>query len=264
VTRRVVSRGYDPRDFVVFAYGGAGGMHAAMYAEEANIPQVVVPSLAGTFSALGVATAPLLHTRLKHDFAPIPMPKDRFLENFRVLEEEVVARLERDGVDEGSRTITYTLEMRYGVQVHTVQLDIPRDVYLAADFDRIGSDFDAAYDKLYGKGSGYADAGRFVTGFIVKGYGQLPIPERAASSGNQKDASAALSGARPAYFDDGFTDAAIYRYDELEAGNEIDGPAIVEAVETTIVVPPGRRATVDPYLNVRIQTGSTNGGAPRV
>ncbi|MEA2465995.1 MAG: N-methylhydantoinase, partial [Thermoleophilaceae bacterium] len=143
VTRRVVSRGHDPRDFTVFAYGGAGGMHGAFYAAEANIPQVVVPSLAGTFSALGVSTAPLLHTRSRHDFAPIPMPKERFLENFRVLEEEVVGRLERDGVAEADRTVTYTLEMRYGVQVHTVQLDIDRETYLAADFDKISTDFDA-------------------------------------------------------------------------------------------------------------------------
>lgn len=264
VTRRVVSRGHDPRDFTVFAYGGAGGMHGAFYAAEANIPQVVVPSLAGTFSALGVSTAPLLHTRSRHDFAPIPMPKDRFIENFRGLEEEVIGRLERDGVAEADRSITYTLEMRYGVQVHTVQLNIDRDTYLAADFDKISTEFDAGYDKLYGKGSGYADAGRFVTGFIVKGYGQLPIPAREAASGSQKDASAALAGSRQAYFGSAFQDSAIYRYDELEAGNEILGPAIIEAAETTIVVPPSRVASVDPYLNVRIQTGSTNGGAPRV
>jgi N-methylhydantoinase A len=192
------------------------------------------------------------------------MPKDRFLENFGLLEEEVIGRLERDGVAEADRSITYTLEMRYGVQVHTVQLDIERDTYLAADFDKISSEFDAGYDKLYGKGSGYADAGRFVTGFIVKGYGQLPIPERAARNGGAKDATAALAGSRQAYFGSGFQDSAIYRYDALEAGNEIHGPAVIEAAETTIVVPPSRVATVDPYLNVRIRTGSANGGAPRV
>jgi N-methylhydantoinase A len=154
--------------------------------------------------------------------------------------------------------------MRYGVQVHTVQLDIDRETYLAADFDRISAEFDAGYDKLYGKGSGYADAGRFVTGFIVKGYGQLPIPERQATNGGAKDAAAALEGSRQAYFGRGFHDSAIYRYDALQAGNEIHGPAVIEAVETTIVVPPNRIASVDRYLNVRIRTGSTNGGAPSV
>jgi N-methylhydantoinase A len=260
VTARVLSRGYDPRDFVVFAYGGAGGMHGAFYAEEASIPEVVVPALAGTFSALGVATAPLLHTRLRHDFFRIPMSDNRFRENFRALEEEVVARLERDGVSEADRAITYTLEMRYGAQVHTVQLDITRDAYLEADFDRIGLEFDLSYDKLYGQGSGYADAGRFVTGFIVKGYGQLPVPDRRPATHHAHDPSAAHAGTRPAFFGESLHETAIYRYDDLRAGNEIEGPAVIEAAGTTIVVPPSRRASVDPYLNVRIQTGATNGG----
>lgn len=260
VTARVLSRGYDPRDFVVFAYGGAGGMHGAFYATEASIPEVVVPALAGTFSALGVATAPLLHTRRRHDFSPIPMPAGRFRENFQLLEQDVIRRLERDGVPEVDRTITYTLELRYGAQVHTVQLDIDRATYLGADFDRIGLDFDAAYDKLYGRGSGYAEAGRFVTGFIVKGYGQLPLPDRFPASHHTTDPSQAHAGTRRAYFDDSVRQVNIYRYEDLRAGNEIEGPAIIEAAGTTIVVPPSLRASMDPYLNVRIRTGSTNGG----
>ncbi len=260
VTARVQSRGYDPRDFVVFAYGGAGGMHGAFYAAEANIPEVVVPALAGTFSALGVATAPLLHTRQRHEFSPIPMPEQRFTENFRVLEEEVVARLRRDGVSSADRTITYTLQMRYGAQVHTVDLDIDRATYLRPDFARIGGDFDAAYERLYGQGSGYADAGRFVTGFVVKGYGQLPVPARPPVVGDGKDPRAARVGTRPAYFAPGVQDTSIYRYEDLGVGNEVDGPAVIEAAGTTIVVPPTRRATIDSYRNVRILIGSRNEG----
>jgi len=259
VTRRVVSRGFDPRDFVIFAYGGAGGMHGAFYAAEAAISEVVVPSLAGTFSALGVATAPLLHTRLKHDFGPIPGDSDQLISNFVELEKEVQAMLERDGVDEADRTISYSMEMRFGVQVHTVQLPVSVETWRSADFARIADDFDALYDKLYGKGSGFADAGRFVTSFMVEGYGRLPIPDRAPAEGQTREAESALVGTRSAYFDGSFVDTAIYRYDEIIVGDQIEGPAIIEARETTIVIPPASAARVDEFLNVRITTSKANG-----
>ncbi|MEA2330767.1 MAG: N-methylhydantoinase [Thermoleophilaceae bacterium] len=256
ITRRVVSRGYDPRDFVVFAYGGAGGMHGAFYAAETDIPEVVIPALAGTFSALGVTTAPLLHTARRHDFAPIPMDADRFVENFRELQGEVVAMLERDGVPEKDRTLVYALDMRYGVQVHTVRLVISPETCFAADFETIREEFDATYEKLYGKGSGYGDAGRFATAFIVEGYGRLAIPSRAPSTGEAKDPSPAFAETRDLFFDGSFVKGSIYRYGALRAGNEIPGPAVIEAPETTIVVPPDRLAWVDPYLNVRIGTAA--------
>jgi N-methylhydantoinase A len=192
------------------------------------------------------------------------MDAERFRGNFRELEAEVVARLERDGIAEQARTISYTIEMRYGVQVHTVRLTIDRDLYLSADFDRIATDFDAAYDKLYGKGSGYADAGRYVTSFTVEGAGQLPIPARAASTnGSSGRGAVSTSGTRNAYFGDGFHDTTVHRYDQLHAGDKIAGPAIIEATETTIVVPPGSSAALDEYLNVRIKTASRNGGTDR-
>jgi N-methylhydantoinase A len=259
VTRRVVSRGFDPRDFVVFAFGGAGGMHGAFYAAEADIAEVVVPSLAGTFSALGVTTAPLLHTVLKADFAPIPMAADRFRSNFEELEAQVGAMLDRDGIAKEDRTIAYTVEMRYGVQVHTVQLPVPKEVWETANFAYVEREFDALYDKLFGKGSGYAAAGRFITSFKVEGYGRLPIPERAAAAGAATSVHEARVGSREAYFEGAFVETSLYRFDDATVTGTIEGPAIVEAPETTIVIPPGCSAVVDEYLNVRISTAKRNG-----
>ena len=174
LTRRVVARGHDPRDFVLFAYGGAGGMHCAFYGAEAGVREVIVPAHSGTFSAVGVATAPILHNRRTNDFAPMPMDPERFNANFRQLRKEIVAELDQDAVDQ--REIVYALEMRYGDQVHTVRLEISEAEYDADGLEDVSTQFDREYESLYGRGSGYKEAGRFVTGFTVDGYGSSRSP----------------------------------------------------------------------------------------
>lgn len=252
VSGRVVSHGYDPRDFVLFAYGGAGAMHSAFYAAELGVREVVVPGLAGTFSALGVATAPLLHGARFHDFAPMPMPPDRLNENFERLEREVAVHLDRDQVPEERRDIVYGLEMRYGVQVNTVRVPIVRKTYDNAGIEEINTLFDELYEQLYGKGSAFTDAGRFVTSFVVEGYGILPTPERARDEEAATDASKARVGSREAYFSGAYVPTDVYRLDLLHPGNEVRGPAIVEATHTTVVVPPEHEARLDHYRNIHI------------
>lgn len=254
VSGRVVSHGYDPRDFILFAYGGAGAMHSAFYAAEMGVREVVVPGLAGTFSALGVATAPLLHGARFHDFAPMPMPADRFNENLERLEREVAENLDRDQVPEERRDIVYGLEMRYGVQVNTVRVPIARKTYDDAGIEEINTLFDELYEQLYGRGSAFTDAGRFVTSFVVEGYGILPTPERARDERTGTDASDARVGLREAYFSGSYVPTDVYRLDRLSPGNAVRGPAIVEAAHTTVVVPPEYEARLDHYRNVHVTT----------
>jgi N-methylhydantoinase A len=255
LTRQIVARGHDPRDFVIFAYGGAGPMHCAFYAAECGIGEVIVPSRAGTFSALGVATAPLLHSARSATFVPMPMDAARFTQELRELDAKVVGALDRDRVPDEHREVTYLLEMRYGAQVHTVRIAIPR---LDSYDDRALVDacalFDATYDRLYGAGSGYPDAGRFLTTFIVEGRGNLPVPTAptAATKTAGTGAEHALVGERDAYFDAGFVPTRVYRYEQLEPGDRVEGPCIVEAEQSTAVIPPGATAAVDEQHNLRI------------
>jgi len=257
VAQRVIARGYDLRDFVLFAYGGGGAMHGAFYAAELNARQVVVPSLAGGYSALGVASAPLLHTARVNEFAAMPMSADSFNSHLRTLEADVRKRLDGDEVPEEDREIVYSVEMRYGLQMHTVRLTIPRKMYTQGDVENVSVLFDQRYEQLYGKGSGYSEAGRFLTSFVVDGYGTLKGPERAADEAKHEDASQALVGTRDAFFNGAMQKTSIYRHDLLKPGNMLNAPAIVETRETTIVIPPGHKAWLDQYLNVHIEIPST-------
>ncbi|MDP2726716.1 MAG: hypothetical protein Q8P59_04160, partial [Dehalococcoidia bacterium] len=155
---------------------------------------------------------------------------------------------------EEDRNIIYSLEMRYGMQVHTVRIRIPRKEYTAADLEEVSQIFDQVYESLYGKGSGYSPAGRFVVSFIVEGFGRLPTPSRPKREEIGRDASQALAGTRQAFFsgNGGFVPTNIYRYERLQPGNAVAGPAIVEGAQTTVVVPPGFNAQIDGHLNIRI------------
>ncbi|MGE0253883.1 MAG: hydantoinase/oxoprolinase family protein [Alphaproteobacteria bacterium] len=262
VSRQVIAQGYDPRDFTLYAFGGGGAMHAAFYATELAIAEVVVPALAGTFSALGVATAPLLHRASALELAAMPVDADRFNAIFARLEAKVAERLDRNAVPAERRNIVYSLDMRYGVQVNTVSVPVARQAYDAAGIARIGEQFDAQYETLYGKGSAFTEGGRFVTAFSVEGYGYLPTPERPAAATLSADASAARIATRAVRFGAAYAPAPIYRATLLRPGNAIAGPAIVEAPHTTIVIPPDFHATVDPWGNVRIAApaGAAAGG----
>lgn len=250
-----LERGYDPGNFVIFAYGGAGAAHAAEYAADLGVKEVVVPLSAPTHSALGLALTDVLHSRVLSDPARIPMDPDRFNKNFVELEKQITADLEKDGVKKKDRTIRYFVEMRYAMQVHVVRVEIKNKKYTAEDMHYVANEFDQNYERLYGKGSAYPTAGRFVNSFVVQGHGRTPKPVPTKFTLESPDGSAALKGKRDAYFEKFGKQVRtdIFDYSSLRAGNVVKGPAIVEGPETTVVVPPGQEASMDEYRNLRLK-----------
>jgi N-methylhydantoinase A len=234
-------------------------MHCAFYGAECGAREVIIPMRAGTFSALGVATAPLLHTARAATFMPMPMDAAAFSASLRELDATVVAALDSDGVAEQHREISYLLEMRYGAQVHTVRIKIPRqESFDDAAVAQVSELFDATYDRHYGAGSGYPAAGRFLTTFIVEGRGNLPAPsaEPPARVTAWDAADHALIGRRDAHFDGAFTPTNIYRYESLRPGDAVEGPAIVEAAQTTAVI---RRARPPPSTSTTTSVSAACG-----
>lgn len=250
-----LERGYDPRNFVIFAYGGAGAAHAAEYAADLGVEEVVVPLSAPTHSALGLALTDVLHSRILSDPARIPMDPERFNRNFGKLEKQVEKDLEKDGINKKNRAIKYFVEMRYAMQVHVVRVEIENKKYTVADMDYVAREFDRNYERLYGQGSAYPTAGRFVNSFVVQGHGKTPKPVPTKFGLKGSDGSAALKGKRDAYFEKlgKLRPTNIYDYSRLRSGNVVTGPAIVEGPETTVVVPPGQQASMDAYRNLRLK-----------
>jgi N-methylhydantoinase A len=256
VRSATIERGYNPSEFALFAYGGNGPMHAAIYAGELGVNKIVIPSVASTFSAFGAATSDILHSHRMFRFSPMPMDGASFTGNFRTLEQMVNTELEADGIKEEDRVFNYAVDMRYGAQYYALRMPVERKKYDVVAMEQVCKQFDELYESLYGKGSEFTLlSGRFVTSFMVDGIGRIPKPVLSKHEPESADASRAVKGQRPVFFRvyNEHRPTDIYDYALLKTGNQISGPAIIEAVQTTIVIPPGRTATVDEYMNVIIK-----------
>lgn len=245
-----VRRGRDPRDFAVMAFGGAGPMHAAWYGSELGVKDVVIPAAAATESALGLAVADILHTRMLPLFGLLPVSTGEFNQSCAILEKKIADDLNKDGVREEDREIRYFLDMRYGLQYHVLRIPIPRKTYSAEDIDSLAQEFDRIYENTYGKGAGYSSAGRYIVNLIVQGIGRIRKPRFAHIEEGNSDASAAIKEERQAYFEGNYVKTIVYDYNRLRASNLIEGPAIIEARETTTIVRPKQKCRIDEYGNV--------------
>ena len=252
--RRIsVQRGYDPRDFVLVAFGGAGPVHANRLAAELDIPSVLVPMSPGTTSAMG-----LLVTDIKHDYSTT------LIQGTETLDMPLVDRHFRDMMELGERALLSEgsahagiaferrVDMRYVGQSY--ELSIPWGEGRLQDvLDRMLADFHAEHERAYGFAAPDEPV-EFVT-LRLTAIGTIAKPRLRELPAGNSDATAALRAVRQVYFAEagGFVDCPSYDRYRLAASAAIAGPAIVEEMDSTTVIHPGYRATVDQYGNLLIE-----------
>lgn len=252
VRKVTISRGYDPREFVLFAFGGAGPLHVAGYGPTVGIKTAVIPQHASEFSAYGIAGSDVVH--LNQVSAPMIAPFDGEALNrvFKELQKSTEEQLLRDGISPENISLYRYAHLRYRGQVHEVDVPVPSGPLDSPGAEKLLSDFEQRYEQRYGKGTAYKEAGIEARVFQVAGHGRIfkvPLPSHQL---REEDPKKALKDRRPVYFKElaGFTDTNIYHMDKLAAGNKVTGPAVIEAVDTTVLVHPGQSVTVDKYLNL--------------
>jgi N-methylhydantoinase A/oxoprolinase/acetone carboxylase beta subunit/N-methylhydantoinase B/oxoprolinase/acetone carboxylase alpha subunit len=253
VRRTTIERGYDPRDYTLLAYGGMGPTHAARYAADLGVEEVLIPADATAFSALGMLAAPLL--RVFEASVPLHSPfeqheVDQITQNFTDLENRARAEYERDGVDDVQ--MRRVVHVRFQMQVHELEVEIRGGSLTLADLAQLERDFVAAYTARYGEGSAYAEAGLELVSFRLEASAQSERLELAASTESGRADPVCY---RQAYFHEagGFVSTAIYDGDHLAEGTAIKGPAILERMGDTVVLPPGSSATVDGLGNISLR-----------
>jgi len=253
---RVVSveRGYDPQDFTLVAFGGAGPLHAVDLARELGIPRVMVPPSAGTLCSLG-----LLQTDIRTDHVcsrllnPVKVTPDEVRNIFIELKTQGKAVLDKENVAEHDRKYLMWVEARYRRQNY--ELMIPVD---EADFTREGlkdicARFHAEHKKTYGYARPAAEV-EFVN-FRLAAVGELPKAVISLQpSRTEAGVATALSARsfRPVYFksQNDFVNCAIYNRQDFYAGDRFSGPAIVEQMDATTVIPLDVECLVDNYGNL--------------
>jgi N-methylhydantoinase A len=244
---RVISieRGYDPRDYTLVAFGGAGGLHACELAAALGIPRVLVPQFPGALSALGILRADVVKDfsqTVRLPVASLPAARQELVQVFARLERQGRRDLRREGFLPGQMRVERLLDLRYAGQAYELTVGARGD-FLAA--------FHRAHERRYG----YADPRRTVEVVTVRLRiaGRTPKPELPREKPGRASPRAALIGGRRMYCRGRWLRAAVYDRAKLRAGNRLAGPAIVTEYSATTVVPPGWRARVDAFGNLVLE-----------
>jgi len=251
--KALAQRGFDPSDFTLVPFGGAGPTHANLLAEDAGLPRIVVPLRPGTFCAMGAVT-----TDLRRDFVrglrrPLGEPgqQDEAMEQldatFDRLALEAHAWLASQGeaLSESVET-NYAVDMRYGGQAYELKVDLPATRPWTAD--QVAEAFHTAHTRIYGF--------RDTSAPIELGTVRLAIIGRMPTIGASRlpnaDQPVEPKGTRRVFLGGRWHEAEVYARSALRAGDCFDGPAIVEQDDTTVVVLPGWYADTDDYGNLHL------------
>jgi N-methylhydantoinase A len=233
-----IAKGHDPRDFVLVAYGGAGPMHAAFIAEELEMPRVIVPTAPGNFSAFGSLISDLrrdyVRTRLTHTRQGTLAEVEHV---FAELEREARADLESEGIPRERSSVVRTLGMRYVGQSWELIVRVPAGVDSMAGLEAA---FYQAHERRYGHAS--AGAAEIVS-FRLAAIGAVPKPSpvRWSVAGTLAEAQRVK---RSVHFGGAPLRVPVYERQRLPGGVAVDGPAVVEEMGATTVIPPGWTGTV--------------------
>jgi N-methylhydantoinase A len=262
LTRKaVIEAGHDPREFAVYAFGGAGPIHASSFATELGARELVIPlgAAASGFSAFGLAASDVVVTAELSDPAQFPVEPGRVQENFGRLTTQVHDALARQGVDYACVELHREFDARYTMQMFEVTAEAPDGAADAEYVALMAKSFERRYAELFGEGSGLSAAGFQIITYRVRGVGRLTFRPTLPDHENtaDPDASGAIKARRPVFLqvDRGFEETAIYDYALLRSGHRVPGPAVIEVPTTTVTILAGRTAWIDQLGNVRVELG---------
>jgi N-methylhydantoinase A len=252
--RMTVFRGHDVRDFFVFAFGGAGPVHAGSFARELGVKGVVIPlgDIASVLSAFGTVASDILHVYDASVVLAAPFDSAQLDEIFAPLEESARDAMKEEGFEGDSIELVRSVFMKYGAQIYDTEVPLGGETP-----EQLVSKFEQVYEQRFGKDSGYAPAGIEVIRERVYATARLPRPEirqGARCSGSNGD-SHAEPGSRDVWWAEsgGFEKTPIYQGTEgLSVDEAVDGPLIIELPDTTVPVRPGQQVRIDGFGNLLI------------
>ena len=247
-----LSLGADPRDFALFAFGGAGPLHAAALARELSVPQVLVPARPGITNALGCVVADLRHDFVQTINQPLEEADIGALHALfaaQVAEGEAALAKENVAIDSIQRT--FSVDMQFAGQSHVVRVTLDDR---APSRETLRERFEAAYWARFKVELAQIRANIVNVNCSVIGE-RPPLDLSTLIDPAGRKASATPTGTRPVTFDGEAHDTPIYWRDHLPLDVTLDGPAIIEQMDTTILIPPGDRAVGGADGNIIIHVG---------
>jgi N-methylhydantoinase A len=247
-----IRRGYDPRDFALVVFGGAGPLHGAALARELSIPTVLVPPNPGITSALGC-----LLVDIRHDLAEMHLRRtddaepDELEASFQRLESEARERLRHEGVAEQSVQLERRIAMRYLGQWRSLSVRVDRPL---VGLDAAVARFHEEHEREFSYRRDEAPVEIYQLQLVAVGATPKPAFARHDADGKGR---LTPEETRPVWFDelDDPVETPVYHRESLPAGTRLTGPAIIDQLDSTTLVPPDVEAEVDEWLNIRMHIG---------
>jgi N-methylhydantoinase A len=249
-----VKRGFDVREFALIVYGGAGPLHAVDLANELHIPWVIVPPDPGTTSALGL-TLP----DVAHDYVRTYLSDLRGADPVKV--EKVFVELEESGhrdvttarTDVQGVVFRRSMDLKYANQTFMLTINVDEQLFSSETPQAIRERFHRLHESIYGLR--FAEEPIEIVNLRVSVIGKLKTLQEDRAAAKIRIAGDSVKGRRGAYFfapNEGFVNCPVHDYERLNIGAIIEGPAIVEQENSTIVIPPARLAKLDAHYNLVI------------
>lgn len=242
-----ISRGYDPRDFALVAFGGAGALHGAAIAKELSIPTVIIPPNPGVTSALGCLLVDIQHDFSDSFMAPAVGTDPADLEAaFGRLEAMAAERLSHEGVAAKDIVLQRNVEMMYQGQWRSLAVPAPAKV---TDIDALIDGFHNEHEREFNYRREDAPVSIFRVALTATGM----VPKAELQTHPVKANTPTTDATREVWFEGKGHKSMVFERTDLTAGAKFDGPAIVEQFDSTIVIPPNTTAEVDTYMNIIIR-----------
>ena len=248
-----VQQGFDPRDFALVAFGGAGPLHANALGRLTGAWPVVIPPSPGVLCAYGDATTSVRDEAARTVVRRFSQLTDAELTDLLAeLAEQAATTVEADGVPRAQHRVEYSADLRYHGQGFEVPVTIDVEAFdgKGAGLDSLRAAFNAEHERLF---SFLLDNEQELVTVRASVVGPRPDVATPTLEQGGADPSVAQTGTTPVWVDGGFADAALYDRSLLKAGNVIDGPAIVIEMDSTTLILPGHAATVHPSGSLLIR-----------
>ncbi len=244
-----VRRGYDPRDFALVAFGGAGGMHGAYLAKEMDIPMLIIPPYAGVAAAMGCLMVDVQHDITKTFMANAKkITVDELDNEFASMETDAFALLKEEGIAEEDMNFIRYVDMRYAGQWRSLSITVSK----LTSMEEVLEQFHREHEREFAFFNPSQEVE--VYGLRVAAIGIVEKPElpKVLVEGTLEDA---FVEERPVYFEEsnGFVNTPVFYRDKLPTDIQIQGPAIINQLDSTILIPPTFIAKVDEYRNILVQ-----------
>ena len=247
-----VAKGYDPREFCLVTFGGAGPVHASELAAELDIPRVLVPIAPGVTSALGLLMADLRDDLVRTILRPSDeLEVSELNSRFAEMEAEAAATMEREGVAEDDVVLVRVADVRYLGQGFELEAPVGAGELDDDDLAQVYERFHEAHTQLYG----YAqrDSRMEIVNLRLTSLARMPRPRLEAESNGRRVGGIAETATRPVYFHNEPVDTRIYDRTDLMPGDVVEGPVVIEQLDSTTLVWPNQTASVDAYGNLVLE-----------